>query len=151
MNHQQYREMLSLLLYGELNEDDSSVIHEHLKECAECRSEWESLKKLHQVMGSRPTRMADNLLEASRAELRSSLNIRPASYKSWMGMAAALVVGILLGHAFFGPRHTQVAVVKPAITAPNPFSRGNVEITNLRFIDSNPSDGKVEFTFNAVA
>ncbi|MFC2157677.1 anti-sigma factor family protein, partial [Acidobacteriota bacterium] len=46
MNHDEILNLLGALLDGELNEDQSKLIEDHLKDCSACQKELESLKKL---------------------------------------------------------------------------------------------------------
>lgn len=166
MNHQRLRELLSLSLYEELGEADQKSLNEHLAACEKCRVDLESLKKLHVVMGSPSVPVSDDLLEEARVRLRTALRnerMRPtfreklarslsgifgAHSAAWSG-ALALVIGLLVGHFFFAAQPP--ALVKgptPGGNArPDP---GDMQITNVKFIDSNASDGQIEFTFDAV-
>jgi len=164
MNHQKLRELLSLSLYEELGEADQKTLNEHLAACEKCRVELESLKKLHVVMGSPSVPVSDDLLEEARVRLRTALRnerTRPtfreklsrslssifgAHAAAWSG-ALALVIGLLVGHFFLGPKPILEVKEPPPIGRPDP---GDMQIANVKFIDSNASDGQVEFTFDAV-
>lgn len=50
MEHQKMKELISSYYDGELNREEKKMIEDHLKECSECRSEYEGMKKLEEVM-----------------------------------------------------------------------------------------------------
>lgn len=50
MDHQRIRELISSFYDGELNEEQKRMVEEHLKECPECKKEFEETAKLEEVM-----------------------------------------------------------------------------------------------------
>jgi predicted anti-sigma-YlaC factor YlaD len=50
MDHQKIKELISSYLDGELHSKDKQVVDEHLKQCAECRKEFEEMGKFEEVM-----------------------------------------------------------------------------------------------------
>ena len=46
MNHNEYKKLIQLSLYGELSEIRQLQLEEHLHTCEECKSELESQKNL---------------------------------------------------------------------------------------------------------
>lgn len=169
MNHQQYKEWLNLLVYEELEDTERAEMQKHLEECAGCRAELQQRKKLYEAMnrqaGPEPS---DALLQQARMDLRAALraerNKRTFSERiqdrisGWMpmmkpamGYAAVLAAGLLVGALAF-PRTQIVEVAGPGPKGgPNEFtSGGSTQISNIRFIDADSSDGQVEFAFDAV-
>ncbi len=51
MDHQKIKELISFYHDGELDNRESQEIDEHLKQCAECRKEFEKVSKFEEVMG----------------------------------------------------------------------------------------------------
>ena len=51
MECKDYREQFGLLLTGALDQDQVSNVESHLADCADCRTEFETVKKLWNLMG----------------------------------------------------------------------------------------------------
>lgn len=54
MECKDYREQFGLLLTGTLDQDQVSNVESHLADCADCRTEFETVKKLWNLMGEIP-------------------------------------------------------------------------------------------------
>lgn len=167
MNHQEFREWLPVFAYGDLEGNDKESMQQHLETCADCRTELEQIAKLHGSLYQLPrVSVTEELLQESRQELRAALRIERTKLSFWdrvregltstvpqyrvaLGAAAMLAAGVLVGYLAFGRTQTPPLVThtQPPQT---PVIRGNPEITNVRFIDSDASDGQVEFEFDAV-
>lgn len=50
MDHQQLKELISSYHDGGLSTEQKRSVEEHLQTCAECRKEWEEMKKLEEAM-----------------------------------------------------------------------------------------------------
>jgi len=51
MDHQKIKELISSYYEGELNEEEKKLVERHLKECSECKKEFEEMGKFEEVMG----------------------------------------------------------------------------------------------------
>lgn len=51
MDHQKIKELISPYYEGELNEEEKELVERHLKECSECKKEFEEMRKFEEVMG----------------------------------------------------------------------------------------------------
>jgi predicted anti-sigma-YlaC factor YlaD len=51
MDHQKIKELISSYHDGELGERERQIVEEHLKQCEECRREYEELSRFEEVMG----------------------------------------------------------------------------------------------------
>ena len=51
MDHQKIKELISPYYEGELNEEEKKLVERHLKECSECKKEFEEMGKFEEVMG----------------------------------------------------------------------------------------------------
>jgi hypothetical protein len=172
MRHQQYKDRLQLMLYDELSTQDQQDLERHLEGCAECRAELEELKRFHSVLAQHtPSFVTDALLQEARYELRGALrterlkqpiweklaervhNLIFQQYKIAFGAVATLAVGLFLGYLVFSPgsgeREIQQLPTQAAKKTAQPLG-GNTQITNVRFVNSDPTSGEVEFTFDAV-
>lgn len=50
-DHQKMKELISLYIDGEVNEEQKEMVENHLRECLECQKEFEEMSKLEEVMG----------------------------------------------------------------------------------------------------
>ena len=177
MSHQEYREKLPLLVYGELSKEEQKVVKLHLEECTACTEELAQLDKLQSTFDSAMLpKASEELLNEARTELRAALRIERSrlSWKEiwterlegWFPMLrlsfaamASLAFGILIGYKALRPE----AVTNPTesrdprsanvqnISGSTPVFEGqDVQITNVKFHDADASDGNVEFSFEAV-
>lgn len=51
MDHQKIKELISSYHDGELDYREKQIVEEHLKQCAECRREYEEMGRFEEVMG----------------------------------------------------------------------------------------------------
>jgi predicted anti-sigma-YlaC factor YlaD len=51
MDHQKIKQLISSYHDGELNDKDKQILDEHMKQCEECRREFEEMGKFEEVMG----------------------------------------------------------------------------------------------------
>lgn len=168
MNHQQWKEWVNLLAYEELDAERKRLTEEHIKDCASCREDWDQLKRLHRVMDDHAVQVpTEHLLNEARQELRAALRYernKPTasshvrdifsrfvpSFRVGMSFAAMLAIGLFGGYIFFrmtGPIYIKgpdIGGIKeiPAIE--------ETDISNIRFVDADPSDGQIEFAYDAV-
>jgi hypothetical protein len=160
------------MLYDELSTQDRHDLERHLEECAECRAELEELKKFHSVLAQHtPSFVTDTLLQEARRELRGALRSERLKqstreklaervriftlpqYKIAFGAVATLAVGLFLGYLVFSPRSAEREIQQLPTQAAKESAQplgGNTQITNVRFVNSDPTSGEVEFTFDAV-
>jgi len=168
MNHQQFREWLPVFAYGDLEDKEKESMRQHLETCADCRTELEQIAKLHGSLDQLPrVSVTEEMLQESRQELRAALRIERTKLSFWdrireglssavpqyrvaLGAAAMLAVGVLVGYFAFGQTQAPPAYSGMQPPKPSPVVRGNPEITNVKFLDSDASDGQVEFEFDAV-
>ena len=64
--------------------------------------------------------------------------------------AALLVVGFFVGYLFYGSSTIDPTIITEKSNNEFPVFQDDVTISNISFIDSDPSDGEVEFTFVAM-
>ena len=169
MNHQQFREMLPLFAYEELESNDKRLVAEHLENCAVCRKELSEIQLLHSTLGKKTIEPAQDLLMEARRDLRVALRNERNHVSFWerlkerfpvvvpdfaqvAGALATLAIGVFIGYIAFGHGPVdQAGGTKPFPRNIGPLVGGeNTQISNIRFLDSNESDGHVEFTFDAV-
>jgi len=168
MKHNEYKQLLQLSLYGELKPEELSNLKEHLLTCEECRTELKDQKNLLELIsGKKKLKVDERVLSASRYQLRGALRAEQ-SHKNIMETffdnisqifstplkfavtsAAILLAGILIGSQLLGKSSGDELATQNGNE--NRFASFNedISISNLRFIDSDASDGEVEFTFEA--
>ncbi len=167
MDHQQYKEWLQLFLYDELEGNEVSLLQEHLRSCGECRSELSSLKKFHGVLNEfTPAVATEQAFRDARETLSGTLRSVPQrrSVREWFGDilepaflspfkvilsgVSVFIIGIVLG--LFSRPSEPVSTPVKTIAQSSEAIPGDTRITNVRFINSEPSNGEIEFAFDAV-
>jgi hypothetical protein len=161
--------MIQFYLYDELNKDEKLIIEEHLKSCADCKLEFESYQKLfNQISEDADKTVDEKLLFAARQELRGALRIERSRVSTSqkilnkiipfltkpiglaLGGVSILLIGIIVGHLFWGTSDQDKTTISSLIQPASNTNGENIRIDNIKFIDSDPSDGKVEFTYDLV-
>lgn len=168
MKHNEYKQLLQLSLFGELKSEEQIILKEHLLGCEECRAELEDQKNLLELLSGKKKPIVDEkVLSEARYQLRGALR-SAQSHKNILNSAAEsisqlftnplkfafsgialLVLGIIIGSLFFSKSaETQFSNQQ---NGENRFASmsEDISISNVRFIDSDASDGEVEFTFQA--
>ena len=168
MKHNEYKQLLQLSLFGELKPEEQIILKEHLLSCEECRTELEDQKNLLELIsGKKKAVINEKVLSAARYQLRGALRSERSSnnilnsitdnifqyftspLKFAFAGAALLIVGVLIGSIFFSkPSQSEFTGQQ---NGDNRFASlsEDISISNVRFIDSDASDGEVEFTFEA--
>ncbi|MGE5457184.1 MAG: HEAT repeat domain-containing protein [Methanococcaceae archaeon] len=171
MNHEEYKELVQLSIYNELDEAEKSRLDQHLQECSECRAEMKELKnfsKLVAVSGVQ-NQADDTLLQEARSELRAALRLERNkkdifqtisdavrhfflfNYKLAFGGAATLAVGLIAGYLLFAPKMQEKKLV-PADTASGTeqVAQERIKINNLQVNKSDEKTGEIDLSFEAV-
>lgn len=162
MNHNEFKELIPFYLYEELDLEKKKLFEDHIKFCKDCASELESYKFLFADISEDSKSSIDpNLLSEARLELRGflraqqnkvsfSTNIKDyfsSFFYKPVGLAVSgfslLLIGLFIGYLVFNS--PMIENIKTDSTKPDP-----IRIQNINFIDSDPSDGEVEFTFETV-
>lgn len=178
MTHQRFRAWLHLSLYDELSDPEKHLMEEHLARCEHCRVALEQLKALHHTLGSvERVSPSEQMLWEARQGLRAVLRLEQDKRSAWdrltemistwtgaltwgwvprYGMALGGLVLFALG-VFLGSRGLVPDSVRPYLAVQpvaddgnDALSRGDVEITNVQFVDPDTKDGQIEFVFEAV-
>lgn len=170
MEHEKFKEWIQLSLMNELSEEEDLQLKSHLNGCTECTAELQELTRLGNILEKARMEEPDEktLLEA-RQDLRAALRMERnrksfgedildkirgflfLNYKAALGSAFTLVLGLAIGYMVFRPHIAQNggSSFKPAVSQEHQ-AQNDVKIDNLRFEDSDASDGKVSFSFDAV-
>ncbi len=162
MEHNEYKEMIQFYIYEELDLDKKKLFEEHIRSCNDCKLEFESYKKLFaEISKDSQTPLDPKLLMEARFELRGLLRSQrnQVSFSNKiiefitslitkpLGLAVSglsvLFIGLLIGYLVFKTPAIENAKSDSVLT-------DQIKISNINFIDSDPSDGQVEFTFDAV-
>jgi hypothetical protein len=165
MEHQIIKEKLQLYFFDELPAAERTVIEKHLQGCEECRKEISEMERLKVFLSLKKKAVSDSLLDEARQELRGRIriernrntvnsrikelitrlrNVRPAYV---LGITAVFGIGLLLGFLLFKSNTHYINPIESPLTDEG---TAPVKISDVKFIDSDPSDGQVEFTFNAI-
>jgi len=169
MKHDKYKELLHLSFYNELDEDERAILDEHLRTCADCRTESEQLRKLESVLVQTPRfEVSDSLLDEARRELRIALRMERAKRPFWaewmerldaltspglrlaLGGAATLIIGFSIGYLIFFPSGDEaVTRTMPGLNQAG-AQRGETRVTNFQVLRQTPESGAVELAFDLV-
>jgi len=162
MNHNECKELIPFYLYEELDSEKKILFENHIKSCKDCTSELESYKFLFDDISEDSKSPVDpKVLMEARLELRGYLRAQQNKvsfsnnikdyvvsllYKP-VGLALSgfslLLIGLLIGFLVFNT--PMIENIKTSSENSN-----QVRIQNINFIDPDPSDGEVEFTFETV-
>lgn len=170
MKNERIKELMLLSLYGELNAEDQKELDDYIRKHPDAKKEFREWKRFGTFVSEQtPPAVADDLLTDARTQLRVALRaernrrplrsrlrdvltelFRPAVALSGAGM---LSLGLLLGYCSFAPSGTDPYIVLQNVGDVSNETKGpgRTSIENIRFIDSDASDGEVEFEFSAVA
>lgn len=162
MNHNECKELIPFYLYEELDSEKKKLFENHIKSCQDCASELESYKNLFsEISEDSKTSIDPKLLIEARSELRgflrahqnnmsSSNNIKhfiSSFFYKPIGLAfsgfSLMLVGLFIGYLVFNS-----PVIEKIKTGSD--NSAQVRVQNINFIDPDPSDGEVEFTFETV-
>lgn len=125
MNHDEYRELLALRLYGELDPGEDLRLEEHLEHCPECRAlDAELATGLGALRGEDLSELEvdlpDGWSEALSAGLRAEPQQRaPALDRrtGWLFAAAGFAAGLLCAAALFAGEGKRDTPAPPALPA----------------------------------
>jgi hypothetical protein len=167
MNHQPYREWIELGLSDELSPQERQELQSHLVSCAECRTVSEEVQSLRDVLAKKPhVAVTDLLLMEARQQFRAALRAERNKVTLWQqvtemvdavlsppmklatGGAFMVALGFLGGYAMFSGSASPGIIPNGDSSAE--LSRSESQVSNVRFTDGDPSDGTIEFSFNAV-
>lgn len=162
------QEIIALAVYGELPDDQSPQLEQHLAECDACRRELEAVQALSKAMSLLPVdEPSANLIARSRLRLEEALDAVPHGswllrfwQRFWQGVgrlraapvavSAVLVVGLTAGgySGYLAGEHAHDAGhispdLHPAQVDP---SLGN--IANVSSITQEPNTENVEVVYN---
>jgi hypothetical protein len=168
MNHNEIKKWIRLSLYSELTNEEQSVLELHLKDCDECRNELEQQRNLLSLISAKKNDVDDKLLMEARAQLRGAIrnerqrkgyldniiqylnNFITTPFRTALSGVALLVIGFFVGYLFYGSSTIDPNIIPEKTNNQFPVFQDDVTISNISFIDSDPSDGEVEFTFVAM-
>ena len=169
MQHNEYKKLIQLSFYGELSTKEQDVLNEHLKTCTECREHLENQKNLLAILSEhKSTKVNEEILSSARYQLRGALKMEKDKFsfaddliqkisqffstpmRLAFSFASVMLIGILMGSLFFGNKDATEIITTSGQSGFTELTGDNMQISNLSFIDSDPSDGEVEFTFEAV-
>lgn len=167
MAKNEYIELMLLSIKGDLDESDQKKLDLYLKTHPVMKKEFREIEKFNSFMEKQtPPLLSDEVLIEARMQLRNQLRIernnspiglqllsllqmmlKPKIAFSGMGIFA---LGILVGYYSSEPAGIQQNMTSQSISR-NIDDAAKSMITNIRFIDSDASDGEVEFEFDAVS
>lgn len=165
MKHNEFKQMIQLSLYGELSEIKQKQLIEHINSCNECRSELEQQRNILMLLSeNQKNEVNEEVLREARMQLRGALRQQRKDRLSVtsvtnnflqlfstpprmaFGAITTLVIGLIIGSVFLGMEKVIIKENEPEVNNISLFQNDS-RISNMQFIDSDPSDGEIEFTF----
>jgi len=124
--------------------------------CAALLAEHKSEKVEDEILSSaryqlrRALRMEKDKLSIPDELLQKLAGLFSTPARLAFSFAAVMLIGILIGSVFLWKKDVTEIITATGDSDITELSGDDVKISNLSFIDSDPSDGEVEFTFEAV-
>ena len=167
MKKEEIKELMQLSVYGELSPEEQDMLDAAMKRHPDLKKELQEMKRFGSFISKNTSPgTSDELLSDARTQLREALRnerrkdsafvrigesilelLRPKFILSGAGM---LSLGLLIGYCSFTPSGGENQfVLQPVSNLSGDAPKTTIE--NVRFIDSDASDGEVEFEFEAVA
>ena len=176
LSHEKWEEWLELSQYGELSDTDQRQLDDHLESCGQCQAYRVRLEEFRLVMeDAAPPRPGEADLREARGNLWSTVTLSHAEhrspkewidhflnglqkltfnmYPSWrsvLGGAALLFVGLMAGYYLAVPGDRTIGFAAAGMDQTDLLTNDDVAISNVRFVDSDLSDGMLEIGFEAV-
>ncbi len=103
MSEDRFGELLGSYLLRQLTDEEEHELERHLEECPRCRDELEHLRQTHALLGELaahepPLELKGRVLAHVRGEASARFG---SGWKLWAPVAAALLVGGILGVGLF--------------------------------------------------
>ncbi len=138
---------------------------DHLTTCEQCRRDIDELNKLQITLAHRqPVAVQQQSLNDARRDLRLRILSEAAQKSLWskaksaldeilappvqavLGGAAMIAIGIIAGYFIFKLSAEKSLPIQQAAA----MEAGELQITNIRFLDRNTQTGDIEFTFETI-
>lgn len=175
-SHAKWEEWLELSQYGELSNTDQRELDAHLETCERCQAHQVQLDQFRIVMEqAAPARPGETDLLDARGNLWSSLTLgRPGhrfstgwasrfvdglqgltssvfpQYRTVLAGALLLFIGLAGGYYLALQGDRTLGLAAPGMGQTDLLTNDDVAISNVRFVDSDLSDGTLGLRFEAV-
>ena len=159
MNCREYQHNITLLMYEELSETDSTQLQTHLRECTACQGIYESERDMHSVLveDTAGWDLPADLLVESRRSLADELDHIERKRSWWripafsvvftpmrmLESAALIAMGLAFGVYVGNQRLEIVPQLGPALMSVIPQ---NGSVSNVRIENADPATGQVELS-----
>lgn len=156
MRCDEFRELLVLETYGELDFDQEGALEAHLALCAACQAEKKSLIQMHSALDTHAVEPSIELLSQCRRDLRRQVAVISEAQPSWWEQLPAMfafpgwawkpaaAMG-LLAAGFFGARLTTPPFETQRVASGTPIPA----VRNVRFIEPG-QDGNIRIVYDEV-
>ncbi len=169
MKKDEYAELMHQVVFGigDIDPKEKKKLDHHIKNNPAAKKQFAELKRLKKVISANPPApLPDRDLIDARRSLRETLRSEPQhtlfakNIRSWFAPLfqpagavaglALLAIGMLIGFLISSATPEHVLKEEAAMLGGQSVPSKPL-IANIRFIDSDASDGEVEFEFDAVA
>ena len=164
MEHQKYKELIELNVWGELSEVEQIELENHLFECTECNEEYAKLKKMCSVISTEmPTLPSDQELLNARKRLFNILSLeteklnlpsKPDSvfdkiftikFRFALGGVALILVGFVSGYLLFNNFNGSPKFISNSSIDLDKLEREEIKISNITLPERFSENGNFEF------
>lgn len=169
MDHNEFKEWMTLYYYEELSGPEKEIFENHLGECALCSTEYNQFKAVMKEINNVEQNIVNqDLLFASRQKLSHALRNNKSEKESRgmlsvildffkyprlaFSLGAALIMGFIIGYFVFSSSDiTELNGSNNYVNVNDDFLEGDrlPKISNLNFIDADAGDGEIEIEFEA--
>ena len=163
MDCERVQQHIVLAQYGELPDELTFPVEQHLAACEDCRREWNALLLLHEELSLNPVEEVDpNLLTAARMRLDEALDAMPprsvvqrflGNFFRWQGIltGAPALATLLIGAGFIGGTALTRYQAAHAPQLPRPVIFSNASqgpIASVSGIVQTPNSELVQVKYN---
>ena len=176
LSHEKWEEWLELSQYDELSDTEQQALDGHLEQCDRCQEHLVRLRQFKLLIDkAAPSRHVETDVRDARSNLWSAMinkHSEPGHLKGWrdrylnglkrltffaypsyrsvFGGALLLFIGLVAGSFIAVPVDRSLGFTTSGMEQAELLSYRDMDISNIQFVESDVSDGTLEFRFEAV-
>lgn len=166
MRHDDFKKLIPFYFYGELTQEESQSLQQHLEACAACRRQFEEVQGLHSALNKKTafepseellTGLRLQLRERLRGEVRTpwwqrlSISVLPKRV-GWQlaGVVASLLLGLFIGRWVWTDQETTARSRLEVLEPYESYSPSRPLISNIDLIEYDPQTGMVTVRYKSI-